>query len=380
MNRGRATPSGFSLTVKAMLTSSESPTPVRIHPRELAVALAPLVLMIAGVYLLAQLLGMTVQLLLLLAASTLMALLVTRLSQKLQEIVGLPQKLGTVLVLLAVTGLMLAVLFLAGSQIVEQFGQLASELPQTLQRWQKAAARYELTKPLAQMADGGLASVNPSMVFGNVSGLFSSVAGFFTAAAFILAVALYLSLDPLTYKRGLLRLIRSRPRRARAEEILSHLGDQLWYFLLGQMTTMGVLAVITTLGLWMLGIPSYLALGLIAGVLAFIPVVGPALAFVPAILVASTQGANAMLYVALLYGGIQFMEGNFLTPLIQRKMSSIPPVLLMVNQAGMGLLFGLFGVALAAPATVVGMVLTEELYLKDADPPLSDRVVAEIDE
>ncbi len=341
-------------------------------------ALAPLVLMVAAIFLLAQLLGTTMQLVLLVAASTLMALWVTRLAGKLEEMLGLPRKAGTVCVLLAVTGLMVAVLFLAGSQIFEQFGQLANELPQTVEKWRKTAEKYEVTRSISRMAGDQLATFDPSMVFGNVSGLFSSVAGFFTAAAFILAVALYLSLDPVTYKRGFLQLIRSPQRRARVEGIMSHLEDQLWHFLLGQMTTMGILAVLTTTGLWLLKIPSYLALGLIAGTLAFIPVIGPALSFVPAFLVASTQGIQAMLSVAALYAGIQFLEGNFLTPVIQREMSSIPPVLLMITQAGMGLLFGLFGVALAAPATVVGMILVQELYLKDVDPPPADRVIGDL--
>jgi predicted PurR-regulated permease PerM len=144
---------------------------------------------------------------------------------------------------------------------------------------------------------------------------------------------------------------------------------------------MSLLAVMTTVGLWFLEIPSYLALGLIAGGLAFIPLLGPTLAFLPAILIASSQGAAAMLWVAGLYAGIQFLEGNFLTPLIQRKMTSIPPVLLITAQAIMGLLFGVFGVALAAPAAVVVMVLVNELYLKDnGDDSLQERTVAVVEE
>ncbi len=362
-----------------MSNPSEQPLPIRVHPRELAIALAPLVLMIASLIVLARLLGTTVQLLLLTSASVLMALLVTRLADKLEGVTGLPRKVGTVLVLLSGTALLVAVLVLTGSQIFQQFGELASDLPQTVSQWQKQAEKYELTRPLVEMAGDKLSTFDPTLLFGNVSGLFSSVAGFFTAAAFLLAVALYLSLDPSTYKRGVLRLVKAVERRKRAEEVLDRLSDQLWHFLLGQMTTMSILAVFTTLGLWLLDIPSYLALGLVAGTLAFIPVVGPALSFVPAFLVASTQGSQAMVSVACLYAGIQFLEGNFLTPIVQKEMSSIPPVLLMIAQAGMGMLFGLFGVALAAPATVVGMVLVEELYLKDVDPPLADRVVGELE-
>lgn len=357
---------------------SETPEkmPIRVRPSELASAFLPLLLVAYGLYVTAELVWACFQLILVLGAASLVALFVSRLAVGLESRTGLPLRYGSVLVLATVSLVVIFFLFLAGSQIATQFGQLVTDIPALTARWQKALESNELTRGLADFLRQGSQGVQPSMVFGNMRGLFSSAVGFGAALVFFVAVSFYLSVDPRTYRRGFLALFKNPQRKRQVYQVLNVLGDQMWQFLLGQLATMTVLAILTTLGLWALGIPSYLALGLLAGGLAFIPLIGPTLAFLPALLVASTEGTTAMLSVIALYGGIQFLEGNFLTPLIQRHMTSIPPVVLMTTQAMMGLLFGMFGVALAAPVAIAGMVLVEELYLKDSGKPPSERTVA----
>jgi predicted PurR-regulated permease PerM len=364
-----------------MSDAGEVSSPIRIRPGELASALVPLLLVVWALYVAVELVWACSQLVLLLGSGILVAILVSRIANKLHELTGLPPKFGSFVVVFVVAALLLSFLFVAGAQVVTQFGQLFEEIPATTARFEKEAMRYEIGREALAYIRANSTQMSPAVMFGNVRGIFSSAVGFFTALAFFLFTALYLSVDPKTYRKGFLRMVRPKQRRQRVDEILSALGDQLWHFLLGQMGTMSVLAVMTTVGLWFLEIPSYLALGLIAGGLAFIPLLGPTLAFLPAILIASSQGAAAMLWVAGLYAGIQFLEGNFLTPLIQRKMTSIPPVLLITAQAIMGLLFGVFGVALAAPAAVVVMVMVNELYLNDSgDDSLQERTVAVVEE
>jgi predicted PurR-regulated permease PerM len=136
---------------------------------------------------------------------------------------------------------------------------------------------------------------------------------------------------------------------------------RLW--LKGQAIAMVVVGLLTGLGLWALGMPSALTLGLLAGVLEFIPFAGPIIAAVPAILLALAVSPELALWVTLLYVAIQQFEGNLLTPLVQQYAVDLPGAVLLFSLIGFGTLFGTLGVILAAPLAVVTMVLVKRLYV-----------------
>ena len=136
---------------------------------------------------------------------------------------------------------------------------------------------------------------------------------------------------------------------------------RLW--LKGQAIAMVVVGLLTGIGLWALGMPSAFALGLLAGVLEFIPFAGPIIAAVPAILLALAVSPELALWVMLLYFAVQQFEGNLLTPLVQQYAVDLPGVVLLFSLIGFGTLFGTLGVILAAPLAVVTMVLVKRLYV-----------------
>ena len=111
--------------------------------------------------------------------------------------------------------------------------------------------------------------------------------------------------------------------------------------------------------------PMALALGTIAGLLEFIPFLGPIVAGALAVLVAFVQGPEQALYVALLFTVIQQLEGNLLVPMVQRWAVQLPPALVVTSVLMFGTLFGLTGVVLATPLAVVSMVLVQRLYMQD---------------
>jgi predicted PurR-regulated permease PerM len=123
--------------------------------------------------------------------------------------------------------------------------------------------------------------------------------------------------------------------------------------------------MLSGLGLWLLGIPSAAALELIAALAEFIPILGPIIGAFPAVIVAFGVGERMALYVILLYFIIQQIESNLLIPLIQERMVSLPPVLTLFAAVTFGLLFGLMGLLLATPLTVVGMVIVKVLYVEE---------------
>jgi predicted PurR-regulated permease PerM len=106
-------------------------------------------------------------------------------------------------------------------------------------------------------------------------------------------------------------------------------------------------------------------LGLIAAVLSFIPSLGPIISVIPAIMLGLTISPMMGLWVALLYLGVQILEANLITPLIQRRAISLPPAFVLASELLMGLLLGGAGLAFATPLTAVILVLVNMLYIED---------------
>ena len=134
---------------------------------------------------------------------------------------------------------------------------------------------------------------------------------------------------------------------------------------MGQFLAMLFVGVATTIGLMLIGAPLALVLGLIAALLDFVPIVGPIAAAVPGILLALTAGPSTALYAALVYLVVQQLEGNLITPLVQQKMISLPPVLVLFAVVSAGLLLGIPGVIVATPLALLIMVLVRMLYVQD---------------
>jgi predicted PurR-regulated permease PerM len=181
----------------------------------------------------------------------------------------------------------------------------------------------------------------------------------------VLAGALYLAAQPDLYHRGALRLVPPR-RRPSARRGLDALGGALRRWLLMQLAAMAIVGTVTGLALWALGVPSPLALGLIAGLLEFVPIVGPLLAAVPAVLVAFTVGPELALWTGLALLAIQQLEGYVLTPLLARRAVELPPALTLFALVAFVALFGLAGGLLAAPLMVVAFVAVREFYVERA--------------
>jgi predicted PurR-regulated permease PerM len=143
--------------------------------------------------------------------------------------------------------------------------------------------------------------------------------------------------------------------------------SKLRRWLLGQLVSMVVVGVATAIGLWMVGVPMPFALGMLSGLLDFVPVIGPLAAAVPGVLVAFPQGPDVALWAVVVYLVVQFCEGHFIVPLVQRWAVSLPPAVGLLGAVVFGLLFGLIGVLFAMPLLVVVVSLVEDLYVRRLD-------------
>jgi predicted PurR-regulated permease PerM len=266
-----------------------------------------------------------------------------------------------VLALLAAFG---AVGWLFGSQIATQFDFLAETLPQGLSQFIHDFGANPWGEWLLGLARDMNLTGATGQAAGYVAALFGSVLRATAYIVVLLFAAVYLAAQPERYRHGLLQLV-PQYRRARIEDVLDLMGTTLRRWLIGQSVTMAFVGTLTAFGLWCLGVAAPLALGLIAGMFAFVPYVGPILASAPGILIAAIQGPMPALYAAALYAAVHFVEGNLVTPLVQAEAVELPPVLTLFATLVFGLLLGPVGVLLAAPLTVVMLVLVNALYLED---------------
>lgn len=179
----------------------------------------------------------------------------------------------------------------------------------------------------------------------------------------VLVIGFFGALNPRGYEQGALSLFPPEHRQ-RAREITEELLERLRWWLLGQMVPMVVLGVASMVALWILGVHLAFILGLFTGVMVFVPYAGTILSGIPSVLMALQRGPWTALWVVILYSIFHLIEGYLLTPLVQKKAVHLPPVLTVLAQFFMWSFAGILGVAVAAPLTAAGMVLTNELYLK----------------
>ncbi|MEF8797785.1 MAG: AI-2E family transporter [Salinivenus sp.] len=205
---------------------------------------------------------------------------------------------------------------------------------------------------------------SPKEVMGGVTSAFSRTLGVVANVFVILFIGIYGAAAPGSYVSGIVHLTPER-HRARAREVIDALAHALRWWLVGRFTMMSVVGVLTTLGLWIAGIPTPLALGLLAALLSFVPYVGPILSFIPAVLVALMVSLTKVFYVVIVFGIVQTLESYVVTPLVQQRAVSMPPVILITAQIAMGVLAGATGVLLAAPLAIVVIVLLQMLYVED---------------
>jgi predicted PurR-regulated permease PerM len=268
---------------------------------------------------------------------------------------------GAVLVLLlggiALTG------WLIGPQIADQGRQLYESLPQTFARAEEMVPDFVADG--ASDASGQLRweSIAP-YAFGSVAGLFSTSIGVVAGTVAVLGIASFLAIRPTPYRRGLLLLVPAA-HRERLAGVLDDIAHALRRWLVGRAIAMAIVAVVTYVGLALLGMPLALSLGLIAGVLTFVPYVGAVLAALPAILVALAQSPELALGVTGLYWGVQLLENYLVTPIVQDRAASLPPALLILAQLAVAVLLGGLGLLVATPLAIAVIVLVQSLYVQD---------------
>ena len=279
------------------------------------------------------------------------------------EVIAARTRLSETAGVMIVGGLALLALVLAGWLFGKQIMQQTTELYGAIDAaWLKLQELLYKTPLAASMLERAQGSPDPQAMGKVVKGTFT-VFGALVDVALVVFLALYFAVDPRTYQKGLLHLLPLEARE-RVQAALKASSRALRKWMLGQLVAMAVVGLLTAAGLWLVGVPLAIPLGIIAGLLDFVPVVGPMMAALPGILIAFSQSPEVAFYATLVYLTVQFVEGNIVTPLAQRWAVSVPPALTLLGIVAFGLVFGAMGVLFAMPMLVVTMVLVQKLYVE----------------
>ncbi|MBU8539502.1 AI-2E family transporter [Falsiroseomonas tokyonensis] len=325
------------------------------------------VLIVAAVVVLALLLWQVRDALLLTFGGVVVAALLLAAAEPVERHLGLSRSWSLLLVGLLIGGGLALAGMLVGSEVTAQIGQLWGRLPDAVRALEE---RFGVAIPALQgggqegAEGGGLDTSLLGTLAGHAATAGSMVVN--AASALVLAVVggFFLASSPDLYRRGVVKLL-PREQHARADEALVASGKALRLWLAAQLVSMAIVGTLAGLGSWLVGLPSPLALGLFAGLAGFVPLIGAVVGALPALLLALSEGGNAFLWTGLLFLAIQQLESNMIMPLVEKHMVSMPPALMLFAVVAVGLLFGLPGVLLAAPITVVVFVLVKKLYVRE---------------
>lgn len=318
---------------------------------------------------LAALLWRLRDMLLLIFGAIVVAVIFRALAAPLHRRLGLPNGVALAMAVLLLAAAIGVGAWLFGGEIVAQGRALAESLPGSWRSFEQRIGDMAFGERLLQWARD--AAPSGSGVLSGAGQFVTSFGASVADAVLVLVGGIYLASQPELYRTGVLKLL-PPARRDSVDEAFDDSGRALKGWLKGQLIAMAVVGVLVGTGLWLLGVPLAFALGLIAGLLDFVPLVGPIVAAVPALLLALTISPTTALWTAGLYLLVQQIEGNILSPLVQQRAVDLPPALLLFALLAFGTLFSAVGVLLAAPLTVVAYVMVKRLYVREAlDTPTS---------
>ena len=326
-------------------------------------------------------------------AGMLLGTAINAMTNRLGQLVRLPHPLRLAIVCLVLAALLSGVVFLGGATIRQQATALSDTIKSQLvnvkafldrngvdtsyfdignsqANSQANAASSGSTTPGAPATHnlpsaGALASSGGAIVSQTLKlllGTLAAVGNFFI----VLFLGLAFAAQPSVYRKGLLFMAPAK-HRGHATVIVDRIGETLERWLIAQLVTMFVVFLVTWIGLAIIGIQSSFILGIQAGVLTFIPTVGALLGGLIVVLASLASGWIAALSAFILFLGVHALESYILTPLLQRQALDIPPATLFAFHILLGVVFGIWGLALALPLIAVVKVMID--YFKSDEPP-----------
>lgn len=321
-------------------------------------------IVVLGLVLLVLVLWLAADLLLLLFAGVLLAIFLRTLAIWIGGFTRLRVGWSLAIVLVALLGAVTLTSLLFAPRLAEEAQQLTQKLPEAVTQLTDWLRQYSWGQWLLNEMPDSPVGEGQGQAMARASGAASKLLDLVVAIAIVLFVGIYLAAEPEPYQRGLLRLF-PVARRERIGQVMFAAGYTLRWWLFGQILSMLLVGIAMGVGLSIIGVPLAFALGVLAGLLEFIPTLGPPIAVVPAILLALVDDPQKALYVVILYSVVQTLESYLLTPLVQRSAVALPPALTIAAQVFMAWTAGAVGLLVAVPLLAVIKVAVQMLYVED---------------
>lgn len=311
------------------------------------------------------------QVLLLAFAAIVFATAINQLVKLLQQKFKLSRKHAIAISVTGVLTFLIGFIALVIPPFVEQFKELVTLVPiglEQLSNWNKWLHNLLPNELIEDVRS--LESVTQNIrawlddLVGNFFDLFSSTLGMVLNSLLVIVVTVMLLANPTPYKQSFLLMFPAFYRQ-RVQTILKKCEKNLGGWAIGILFNMAIIAILSGIGLWALGVRLPLANSLVAGLLTFIPNLGPVLSVVPPTAMALLDAPWKALAVVALYIVIQQLESNVLTPIVMKKQVSLLPAITLLSQVAFAVFFGILGLFLALPITVVAQVWLKEVLVKD---------------
>ena len=290
----------------------------------------------------------------------LLALLLHGLAKLLSRVSRLPVSAALAMIVLGLVLLIGIGLYYRGPRFAAElqslYDHLVPEVRQLRQRYSDTGWGQFVQKHLLPNRGGSTSMRLPTL------SVIDSTFGVLAEGVVVLLAAVYVASSPHLYVRGVVLLF-PLPARDRVEAIMHDCGRALQWWMVGQSVSMLAVGVISTIGLLILGVPLAFTLGLLAGLLTFIPYVGAWLGSIPAILMALTVGPYTALWVVGVFLLCHLVEGYLLAPLVQRRTADLAPALTLLAMGSIGSFYGIFGLILATPIAAATLVAVQEGYI-----------------
>lgn len=312
------------------------------------------------------------QVLLLLFAAILLATALNKLARRIQR-AGIKKRSMAVLAALTIfVAILIGFFLLIVPPFTSQFQELTTtklpQISQLINNWRSQLTSFLPPQVIQYLPDVESINRQAQPLLNNLLGrsfaFVSSSLGAILNILLLLVWTIMLLAQPLSYRKAFVRLFPSFYRR-RVEGILDQCEIALGRWVIGALISMSVVAVLSIIGLWVLHIPLALAQGVLAGLLNFIPNIGPTLSVVLPMSIAILDAPWKAGAVFILYFLIQQFESNFLTPTVMARQVSLLPAVTLLAQLFFATFFGFLGFLLAIPLTVVGQVWVKEVLIKD---------------
>ncbi|WP_246776902.1 AI-2E family transporter [Microvirga sp. VF16] len=317
-------------------------------------------LIVLGLGLLAFLIWKLSDVLLLAFGAVLVAILLRAASDALVRFLWVPERWSLAVATLLIFMVFLAIITLFGAQVRSQFSNVVEQLPFAVDNFAKQLGLGAVSDDLSEIVNNAPAGGMAARLAGIGGAILDGLADF----ALVVIAGIYIAAAPDLYREGFVKLfpIRHHPQ---VESSLQASGQALRLWLTSQLIAMACVAVLSAIAFRLIGLPSAIALGLIAGLADFIPFLGPILGALPAVMIAFSMSGETALWTVLAVIAIQQLEGNVIFPLIARRVISIPPALALFAILIGSVLFGALGLIFGFPLAVVTYVLVKKLYVRE---------------